>query len=106
MSADSRSFNDESDKDSYFQRRPRRRYCEFCVKNKKADPKIIDYKNLNILSSYIDDRGKIDVRKRTGACAKCQRKIATAIKRARHLALLPYTIEHIRLSGFSSKNYS
>jgi len=62
--------------------------------------------NLKTLSSYIDDRGKIDIRKKTGACAKCQRRIAQAIKRARHLALLPYTIDHIRLSGFSAKNYS
>jgi|TARA_B110000196_G_C21042464_1_gene613179 small subunit ribosomal protein S18 len=107
---DTRFSKDDSDKDSYFQRRPRRRYCEFCSNKKKNFAKsIIDYKNLNTLGNYIDDRGKIDIRKRTGACAKCQRRIAQAIKRARHLALLPYTIEHIRLSGFSSsssKKYS
>ena len=107
MLSNSRQTQEDSDQDSYYQRRPRRRYCEFCSNKKKDSAKnVIDYKNVNVLTNYIDDRGKIDIRKKTGACAKCQRKISKAIKRARHLGLLPYTIDHIRLSGFSTKNYS
>ena len=107
MSPYQKSNQEDSDQDGYYQRRPRRRYCEFCSNKKKDVAKsVIDYKKLKTLSNYIDDRGKIDIRKKTGACAKCQRRIAQAIKRARHLALLPYTIDHIRLSGFSAKNYS
>ena len=43
--------------------------------------------------------GKIEPRRKTGACLKHQRLIATAVKRARHLALLPYTLEHVRQTG-------
>ncbi len=66
--------------------------CFFCVNKNEA----IDYKRPDKLRNYISDRGKIEPRRRTGTCAKHQRPLTLAIKRARYLALLPYTPEHIR----------
>lgn len=66
--------------------------CFFCVNKNEA----IDYKSTEKLRSYISDRGKIEPRRRTGTCARHQRSLAVAIKRARHLALLPYVPAHIR----------
>ena len=74
---------------------PRRRVCSFCTGSIKE----IDYKDTSILSCYISDRGKIEPRRRTGTCAKHQRALAVAIKRARHLALLPFAPEHIYKMG-------
>ena len=71
---------------------PKRRVCAFC--SDKSE--IIDYKDPSKLRRYISDRGKIEPRRKTGACAKHQRALAVAIKRARHLALLPYAPSHIR----------
>jgi small subunit ribosomal protein S18 len=65
--------------------------------------KAVDYKNVSFLRRFISDRGRIDTRRKTSACAKHQRAIASAIKRARHLALLPYTPEHIRNSGMARR---
>ena len=48
---------------------------------------------------YVSDRGKIEPRRKTGTCLKHQRLVCTAIKRARHLALLPYTLAHVRQTG-------
>lgn len=63
--------------------------CQFCTdKNAK-----IDYKNVDLLRRYITEESKIRPRRQTGACAKHQREIARAIKRARHLALIPYTAD-------------
>jgi small subunit ribosomal protein S18 len=59
----------------------------------------IDYKDPSILRPYISDRGKIAPRRKSGACARHQRALATAIKRARHLALLPFVPGHIRSTG-------
>jgi len=73
----------------------RRKVCHFCVQ-KITD---IDYKNADSLRRYLSDRGKIEPRRKTGTCAKHQRRLTMALKRARHLALLPYTAEHIRSSG-------
>ena len=70
---------------------PRRKHCSFCVDKVEA----IDYKDPSKLRRYISDRGKIEPRRRTGTCAKHQRALAVAIKRARHLALLPYVPTHI-----------
>jgi small subunit ribosomal protein S18 len=56
----------------------------------------IDYKDAPRLRRYISDRGKIEPRRKTGTCAKHQRRLSVALKRARHMALLPYTAEHIR----------
>ena len=58
----------------------------------------IDYKDVENLRQYLTETGKIRPRRQTGACSKCQRELARAIKRARHLALLPYAPEHIRSS--------
>ncbi len=74
---------------------PRRKVCFFCV-DKVAQ---IDYKDAAKLRRYISDRGKMSGRGRTGTCAKHQRRLAIAIKRARFLALLPYTAAHMRQTG-------
>lgn len=74
---------------------PKRRVCFFC-RDKIED---IDYKDPVLLRPYISDRGKIAPRRKSGACAKHQRRLAIAIKRARHLALLPYVAAHIRQTG-------
>lgn len=63
----------------------RKKVCVFCGKDQK-----IDYKDVNKLKRYISERGKILPRRITGNCAKHQRALTTAIKRARHLALMPY----------------
>jgi len=77
---------------------PKRRVCSFCA-NKVN---IIDYKDIATIRRYISDRGKIEPRRRTGTCARHQRALATAIKRARHLALLPFTPNHIQKSGIGN----
>lgn len=59
----------------------------------------IDYKDASLVSQYISARGKIDSRRRSKACAKHQRCLAQAIKRARFLALLPYAPSHIWKTG-------
>ena len=74
---------------------PKRRVCLFC-RDKIED---IGYKDPALLRPYISDRGKIAPRRKSGACAKHQRRLALAIKRARHLALLPYVPDHIRITG-------
>jgi small subunit ribosomal protein S18 len=74
---------------------PRRKVCTFCVDKISH----IDYKDVPRLRRHLSERGKIEPRRRTGTCAKHQRALAVALKRARHVALLPYTAEHIRLSG-------
>ena len=68
-------------------RKGRKKVCAFCV-DKIQD---IDYKDTLRLRRYLSDRGKIVPRRVTGTCARHQRQLTTAIKRARHLALLPYT---------------
>ncbi|MCX5998964.1 MAG: 30S ribosomal protein S18 [Chloroflexi bacterium] len=73
---------------------PRRKVCAFCAEKFEAT-----YKKPDALRRYVSDRGKIEPRRRTGNCAKHQRALALAIKRARHLALLPYTSEHIYQIG-------
>jgi small subunit ribosomal protein S18 len=66
--------------------------CQFCTDRSVK----IDYKQIETLRRYITDSGKIRPRRQTGACAKHQRQIARAIKRARHLAMLPFTGEVLR----------
>ena len=73
--------------------RGRRRPCVMCVEKMTS----VDYKDFNFLRRFVSDRGRIDTRRKTGTCAKHQRALAQAIKRARHLALLPYTAEHVRM---------
>ncbi|PJE64371.1 MAG: 30S ribosomal protein S18 [Candidatus Ryanbacteria bacterium CG10_big_fil_rev_8_21_14_0_10_43_42] len=62
--------------------------CHFCVNNIK----IIDYKNSDLLRKFITTQARILSGKRTGTCASCQRQLTKAIKHARHLALLPFTL--------------
>lgn len=70
----------------------RRKVCAFCLEKTKS----IDYKDVSTLRRFLTERGKIKSRRKTGTCAKHQRRLAIAVKRARHLALLPYAAEHIR----------
>ena len=70
-------------------RRPRKKVCNFCVDRVDA----IDYKDVEKLKKYVSDKGKILPRRVTGTCAKHQRKLTVAIQRARHIALLPYTVK-------------
>jgi small subunit ribosomal protein S18 len=67
----------------------KRRVCAFCAD--KTD--IIDYKDVGKLKRFVSERGKILPRRITGNCAKHQRTLTVAVKRARHIALLPYTQE-------------
>ena len=70
-------------------RRKKKRVCQFCAdKNTK-----IDYKNYQKLEKFVTERGKILPRRITGTCAKHQRELKKAIKMARNIALLPYTVE-------------
>lgn len=66
--------------------RRRKKVCAFCA-DKNA---VIDYKDVNRLKRFISERGKILPRRITGTCAKHQRAVTVAIKRARHVALMPY----------------
>ena len=68
----------------------RRKFCRFTAEGVKE----IDYKDLEVLKQYISETGKIVPSRITGTKAKYQRQLATAIKRARYLALLPYTDSH------------
>ena len=71
------------------QRRPRKRVCSFCVDKVES----IDYKETGRLRKFISERGKIFPRRISGNCAKHQRQLTIAIKRARNVALLPFTAE-------------
>ncbi len=71
-------------------RRPRRKHCQFCI---ARPPIIIDYKNVTMLRQYMDDRARIRKARQTGTCRRHQNRLATAIKRAREIALLPYVAD-------------
>ncbi|MDW7981302.1 MAG: 30S ribosomal protein S18 [Thermomicrobium sp.] len=68
---------------------PRKKVCSFCMDGIKK----IDYKDFGRLRRYLSPQAKIEPRRATGTCAKHQRQLARAIKRARHLALLPFVPE-------------
>ncbi|HET6154537.1 MAG TPA: 30S ribosomal protein S18 [Marmoricola sp.] len=68
-------------------RKPKKKVCQFCKEKESA----IDYKDTNLLRKFISDRGKIRARRVTGNCVQHQRDVATAVKNAREVALLPYT---------------
>lgn len=70
----------------------RKKYCRF----KKAGIKYVDYKDPNFLLKFINEQGKILPRRLTGNSLKFQRKVSTAIKRARHLALLPFVADGLK----------
>ncbi|HEX4888226.1 MAG TPA: 30S ribosomal protein S18 [Luteibaculaceae bacterium] len=68
------------------------KYCRF----KKAGIKYIDYKDPNFLLKFVNEQGKILPRRVTGTSLKFQRKVSTAVKRARHLALMPYVADMLK----------
>ena len=74
---------------------PKRKICLFCSDNIEH----IDYKDAAKLRPYITDRGKISPRRKSGTCARHQRALTNAIKRARHLALLPFVASHLQRTG-------
>lgn len=65
-----------------------KKVCRFCAENLDD----VDYKDVKLLQRYLNSYGKIETRKRTGTCLKHQRLVAVALKRARHLALLPFVV--------------
>jgi len=70
-------------------RKPKKKVCNFCIDKVEC----IDYKDVNKLRRYITERGKIIPRRISGNCAKHQRQLTVAIKRARNIALLPFTTD-------------
>jgi len=82
--AEERNFRGRSGGRRFYSRP---KFCQFCSDKEQT----INYKNVELLKRYITDEGKIRPRRQTGACAKHQREVAGAIKRARHIALLPFT---------------
>lgn len=72
--------------------RRRRKYCRFCADGETT----IDYKDERKIARYVTDRGKIVPRRISGTCAKHQRQLTRAIKRARHVGLLPFTSDHYK----------
>lgn len=89
------AFNKSDRSDGPKTRRPgsgmrrRKKVCVFCADEKKK----IDFKDVATLKKYVSERGKILPRRITGTCAKHQRVLTVAIKRSRHIALMPYTLE-------------
>ena len=85
------AFNKSDRADSPMKRRGgrrRKKVCVFCGKDN-----VIDYKDVNKLKRYVSERGKILPRRITGNCAKHQRALTVAVKRARHVAIMPYTTD-------------
>jgi small subunit ribosomal protein S18 len=68
-------------------RRGKKKYCQFCADKVTY----VDYKDIALLRKFLSERGKIRARRVTGNCSQHQRLVATAIKNAREMALLPYT---------------
>jgi small subunit ribosomal protein S18 len=89
----SRSAASAAEKEYRRERYGRRKVCAFCVD--KMD--YVDYKDVNRLRRFVSERGKIEPRRKTGTCDKHQRVLTSALKRARNVALLPYTSEHSRV---------
>ena len=81
--AEEKNFKDKARRS----RKPRKKVCQFCVDKVQS----IDYKDTAKLRRFVSERSKILPRRITGTCAKHQRQLTEAIKRARHLALLPYS---------------
>jgi len=80
-------MNDDKSQRKMRRGRPRRKICAFCADKSKS----IDYKDIMKLKRFLTERGKIQPRRTSGVCAKHQRELAMAIKRARMMALLPYS---------------
>lgn len=68
-------------------RRGKKKFCQFCADKTSY----IDYKDVALLRKFVSDRGKIRARRVTGNCTQHQRRVATAVKNAREMALLPYS---------------
>lgn len=83
------SFDKGEGKGGMRMRRAKKKVCSFCA-DKVTD---IDYKEVGKIRKYVSEKGKILPRRITGCCAKHQRQVTLAIKRARHIALLPYTTD-------------
>lgn len=83
------SYDKSDSKGGFRARRAKRKVCPFCVDKVKE----IDYKEVAKLRKYVSERGKILPRRISGTCAKHQRAVTEAIKRARHIALLAFTTE-------------
>jgi small subunit ribosomal protein S18 len=79
----------------------RRKVCAFCVDKIE----VIDYKDPGKLRRYVTERGKIEPRRKTGTCARHQRRLTVAIKRARQIALLPFTAGHARFTSPPAGGY-
>ena len=78
-----------------YTKQPRRKQCQF----RKDDAEFIDYKDTQMLRKYMTDRGKIKPRRVTGACNQHQRDLAQAVKRARIMALVPYSVPAVSGRG-------
>jgi small subunit ribosomal protein S18 len=86
MNDDDRRGGDDLDSSPYHRKR---RICAFCVEKVTE----IDYKQYEVLRRYLTEHGRIRPRRQTGTCAKHQRSLARAVKRARHIALLPFVVD-------------
>ncbi len=82
-----RPRKDKKDKDDKWQKKGKRKFCIFC--KDKVD--YVDYKDVISLRKFVSERGKIRARRVTGNCVQHQRDVATAVKNAREMALLPYS---------------
>ena len=83
-----------------YMKQPRRKYCQFC----KEGTEYIDYKDTQVLRKYVTDRGKIKPRHVTGCGVQHQRDIANAVKRARTMSLMPYTVPAVSGRGDRRRN--
>ena len=90
----SNNRNDDSAQGGEYGQKPelRKKYCRF----KRSGIKYIDYKDPNFLLRFVNDQGKLLPRRLTGTSAKFQRKVSVAVKRARHLALMPYVTDSLK----------
>lgn len=77
-----------TDKKKFFKHKSKRKVCAFC---EDKNLKFIDYKDVNRLKKYVTEKGKIISSRQTGTCSRHQRELTVAIKRARNIALLPFS---------------
>jgi small subunit ribosomal protein S18 len=87
-----RMSRSRTERKEYAQKYVRRKVCHFCADHIMY----IDFKDVARLRRFVSERGKIESRRKTGTCARHQRSLTTAVKRARHVALLPFTAEQAR----------
>ncbi len=86
---DYKDNRNSGDRDDYRYRKMRRKVCLLC----KEENYVLDYKDAETIKRFVNEKGKILPRRATGTCAKHQRDIAKVVKRARHIAVLPYTTD-------------